>query len=283
MKKITTALAALLICFAASAQSLGQAELNEISGSFSKDPSTKAIQNVLTGQKDIKSLVYNHDNAGQVDHFFKYRVDVKGITNQKSSGRCWMFTSMNVLRPGVMKKYNLKDFDFSHSYCFFWDLFEKANLFLENVIATADKDMTDRDVATFFKIPVADGGVWNLFWDVAEKYGVVPQSVMPETAHSDNTSQMDAVLNEYLRTCGWNLRELIASGAKAKAVRAQKVEDKRPPILLIVGYKAKYKSLFYLNVFLILHYMSSLNYLFPFLILSQYARAACSVLFAPYL
>ncbi len=225
MKKITFALAALLFCLAASAQSIGQAELREIRESFTKDPSTKAIQNALTSQKDIKSLVYNHDNAGTIDHYFKYRVDVKGITNQKSSGRCWMFTSMNVLRPGVMKKYDLRDFDFSHNYCFFWDLFEKANLFLENVIETAGKDMTDRDVVNYFKSPVADGGVWNLFWDIAEKYGVVPQSVMPETAHSDNTSQMDAVLKEYLRTCGWNLREMIAGGAKDKAVRAQKVED----------------------------------------------------------
>ena len=225
MKKITFALAALLFCLAASAQSIGQAELREIRESFTKDPSTKAIQNALTAQKDIKSLVYNHDNAGTIDHYFKYRVDVKGITNQKSSGRCWMFTSMNVLRPGVMKKYDLRDFDFSHSYCFFWDLFEKANLFLENVIETAGKDMTDRDVVNYFNSPIADGGVWNLFWDVAEKYGVVPQSVMPETAHSDNTSQMDAVLKEYLRTCGWNLREMIAGGAKDKAVRAQKVED----------------------------------------------------------
>ena len=210
--------------YLAGAQTIGQAELQEIRGSFVKDASTKAIQNALTREKNIKAFTYNFDKAGAIDHFFKYRCDVSGITNQLSSGRCWMFTSMNVLRPSVMKKYNLREFDFSHNYTFFWDQFEKANLFLENVIATADRDITDRDVEFYFRSPVADGGVWNLFWDAAEKYGVVPQVVMPETEHSNNTAQMRGVLNELLRTGGWHLRELAASGAKKKALEAKKIE-----------------------------------------------------------
>ena len=92
------------------------------------------------------------------------------------------------------------------------------------MIATADREITDRDVEFFFKSPVADGGVWNLFWDVAEKYGVVPQEIMPETEHSNNTAQMRGVLNELLRTGGWHLRELAASGAKNKALEAKKIE-----------------------------------------------------------
>lgn len=218
------ALAAATLCLTATAQNIGKAELEEIRGSFTKDPQTTALQNIITTNKDLKTLATNHEVQGKVDHFFKYRVDVKGITNQKSSGRCWMFTSMNVLRPTVMKKYNLNEFDFSHNYCFFWDLFEKANLFLENVIQTADRDMNDRDVVNLFKSPVADGGVWNLFYDVAEKYGVVPQSVMPETEHSDNTSQMDALLNEYLRTGGWKLREAAASNDGKKLLETKKIE-----------------------------------------------------------
>lgn len=210
--------------YLASAQRIGQAELKEIQGSFVKDAATKAIQNALTADRNIKSFTYNRDKAGQIDHYFKYRCDVRGITNQLSSGRCWMFTSMNVLRPTVMKKYELREFDFSHNYSFFWDQFEKANLFLENIIATADRDINDRDVVFFFSSPVADGGVWNLFWDIAEKYGVVPKAVMPETEHSNNTSQMRGVLNELLRTGGWHLRELAASGAKRKALEAKKIE-----------------------------------------------------------
>ena len=161
MKKSLFTLAALLVCLAAGAQSIGQAELKEIKDSFVKDPATKAIQNALTADRNIKAFTYNHEKAGKIDHYFKYRCDVRGITNQLSSGRCWMFTSMNELRPGVMKKYDLRDFDFSHNYNFFWDQFEKANLFLENVIATADRPITDRDVEFYFKSPVADGG-WHL-------------------------------------------------------------------------------------------------------------------------
>ena len=95
---------------------------------------------------------------------------------------------------------------------------------MENVIATADHAMTDRDVEFFFKAPVNDGGVWNLFYNIAEKYGVVPQEVMPETAHSNNTSQMSNVINERLRAGGYALRELIHSGAKKKAVKEAKLE-----------------------------------------------------------
>lgn len=224
MKKLALLASALIMAAGAFAQSIGTAELKEIKDSFVKDPSTVALQNVLTHNKDIKTLAQNYYEDGAVDHYFKYRVDVKGITNQLSSGRCWMFTSMNVLRPAVMRKYGMKEFDFSHNFCFFWDQFEKANLFLENVIATAGKDFLDQGVAFFFKAPVADGGVWNLFYDVAEKYGVVPQSVMPETEHSNNTSQMAGVLKEILRTGGYKLREMTNAGASRADVEKQKIE-----------------------------------------------------------
>lgn len=224
MKKLTLLASALLIAVGAFAQTIGQAELKQIKDSFVKDPSTVALQNVLTHHKDIKSLAQNYKEDGAVDHYFKYRVDVKGITNQLSSGRCWMFTSMNVLRPTVMKKYGLKEFDFSHNYCFFWDQFEKANLFLENAIATADKDFLDEAVAFYFKAPVADGGVWNLFYDVAEKYGVVPQNVMSETEHSNNTSQMAGVIKEVLRTGGYKLREMVNAGVSKADVEKKKIE-----------------------------------------------------------
>lgn len=223
MKRLILSIAAVALCFGAYAQAIGPEELKEIQDSYVLDASTKAIRNVLVNDKNIKSHVLDNDVASAIDHEFKYKVNVSGITDQLSSGRCWMFTSMNVLRPSVMKQFYLKEFDFSHSYCFFWDLFEKANLFLENVIATAGKDITDRDVWTYFKSPISDGGVWNLFWDIAEKYGVVPASVMPETQHSNNTSQMDAVLNEYLRSAGWNLRQAIDSGTRKKVVREMKI------------------------------------------------------------
>ena len=219
----------LMVCACAagsfcSAQEITTQDLSQIQASFQPDASTKALQNILMGNANLRTLALNHDLDGKIDHYFKYRVDVKGITDQQQSGRCWMFTSMNVLRPSVMKQFNVNSFDFSHNYNYFWDIFEKSNLFLENVIATADRSMTDRDVEFYFKAPVNDGGVWNLFYNVAEKYGVVPQEVMPETAHSNNTGQMTGVINERLRVGGYALREMIASGAKPKAVKAAKLE-----------------------------------------------------------
>ncbi|WP_291128493.1 C1 family peptidase, partial [Dysgonomonas sp. UBA7698] len=187
-----------LLCFslAVSSQSITEKELQEIQSSFKEDPATKAIQNVLTSNANITANALNNSLQGKIDHYFKYRVNVKGITDQKSSGRCWMFTSMNVLRPSIIEKYNLSEFDFSHNYLYFWDIFEKSNLFLENIITTSKDSFDDRTVEYLFKSPVSDGGVWNLYYNLGQKYGVVPQEVMPETAHSNNTRQMINLVNE---------------------------------------------------------------------------------------
>ena len=221
MKKILL-LPALLICATVCAQTISPKELSQIQSSFVKDDATAAIQNILVNNKSIKALALNH-SAEPVDHFFKYTTSVKGITDQMSSGRCWMFTSMNQLRPIAMKRYNVSSFDFSHNFSYFWDMFEKANLFLEDIIATADRSFDDREVVTYFKSPVGDGGVWNLFYNIGEKYGVVPAEIMPETEHSNNTSQLLGVLNERLRAGGYQLREMCAAGKKIDAVRAEKV------------------------------------------------------------
>ena len=222
MKKLLFTVALGTMSLGLSAQQLTDTELKEIQSSFVQDQPTKALQNILTGESNLKKLALNHDLQGKIDHFFKYRVDVKGITDQHSSGRCWMFTSMNVLRPRVMKQLNINEFDFSHNYTFFWDMFEKSNLFLANMIATANRPMDDRDVVFYLKSPIGDGGVWNLFYNVAEKYGVVPQSVMPETAHSNNTSQMRNFINARLRAGAYQLRNMVAEKKSKKEVAAAK-------------------------------------------------------------
>ncbi len=223
IKKALFMTAAVLLSAGVYAQNINETQLKEIKGSFVKDVNTTAIQNLLTNDKDIKSKTLNRDLQGKIDHYFKYRVDVSGITNQYSSGRCWMFTSMNQLRPDIMKKYNLPEFDFSHNYNYFWDIFEKSNLFLENIIATAGKDMDDREVVSFFRSPAGDGGVWNLFYNVAEKYGVVPKSVMPETEHSNNTGAMMGIIKERLRKGGYNIRQMYAAGKKEADIQKEKI------------------------------------------------------------
>lgn len=224
MKNSLFLVALSLCCGNVFAQALETQDIQEIQSSLKKDAHTRAIQNILTNDKNLRENALNRELQGKIDHHFKYRVNVKGITNQQSSGRCWMFTSMNVLRPSIMKKYNIDHFDFSHNYTYFWDLFEKSNLFLENIIATSGKDMQDREVSEYFKAPVNDGGVWNLYYNVAQKYGVVPQEVMPETEHSNNTSQLTGILNEKLRLGGYTLRQLAAEGSKTEALRKEKKE-----------------------------------------------------------
>ena len=205
------------------AQSIEKSELAEIQKSFKLNKETKGLQNIIIGNAALNSMALNHEMEGKIDHYFKYKVDVKGITDQQSSGRCWMFTSLNVLRQPLIQKMNVNDFQFSHNYSFFWDMFEKSNLFLENIIATAKKPMGDREVETFFKSPVNDGGVWNLFYNIGEKYGVVPQDVMPETAHSNNTSEMDRILIEKLRAGGFKIRTLAKKGANETKLNDEKL------------------------------------------------------------
>lgn len=221
--KINLLACSLLLCSAATyAQTIGELELKDIQGSFKKDAATTAIQNILTTNANIRENALNHDLQTKIDHFFKYRVTVRGITDQKNSGRCWMFTSMNGLRPSIMEKYDIDNFDFSHNYLYFWDIFEKSNLFLENIITTAKNPVDDQTVVYLLKSPVSDGGVWNLYYNAAEKYGVVPDVVMPETAHSNSTGQMISLVNERLRGEAYRLREMSASGKKDKDLRVAK-------------------------------------------------------------
>ena len=206
------------------AQEIGKHELEDIRESFAGTVDDIARMNAISGNRDLRKLAVDREHQGKTDHFFRYRVNVSGITDQQQSGRCWMFTSMNVLRPSVMEKFGIEEFDFSHNFCYFWDLFEKSNLFIENIIRTADRDIImDRDVAWFFQNPVNDGGVWNSFLNIAGKYGVVPASVMPETAHSDNTSMLTGILNEYLRKEGYAIRQMISSGTSEAKAREYKI------------------------------------------------------------
>ncbi len=216
MKK-ATAIAALFYASVLSAQSLTPETVEQIKNSYDRgNASTIALQNILTGTADIKGHALSRSREGKVDHFFKYKADVSGITDQKNSGRCWLFTSTNQIRPQVMKEFNITSFNFSNNYCFFWDMFEKSNLFLENIIASADKGYDDRAVVEYFKAPVGDGGVWNLFYNIVEKYGIVPDSVMRESANSNNTSQMRSLINDRLRKAGYEIRETATAPAKGK-------------------------------------------------------------------
>jgi len=217
-------LSCLVLSTAAQTGSISPEQLNQIKKSYNiTDPATRALTNALTNN-DIKKLVLDRPNLGTIDHNFKYKVKVQGISDQKQSGRCWMFTSMNVLRPLVIEKYKLSNFEFSHNYLYFWDAFEKANLYLEAQIKYANKPMSDPYVDWLFKNPIGDGGVWSSFTNLADKYGLVPKEVMPETNSSENTSWMMRVINTKLREYGLILRDLSAKQTKPEAILSMKLK-----------------------------------------------------------
>lgn len=224
VKSILGAMFSVLFMVTAMAQdgAVGKKKLDEIRSSYQHDAYTRAMENALSNN-DINKLAWNRENLGKDDHYFTYRVDVTGITDQKGSGRCWMFTSMNVLRPKVMKKLNISSFEFSQNYLYFWDIFEKSNLFLNNSITSADLPFTDRRVNWFFRSPIDDGGVWNSFTNLVVKYGLVPKEVMPESQSSENTRWMIKHIKSKLREDGLKLRVLKSNGAKESTIEEAKV------------------------------------------------------------
>ena len=226
MKHVLIILSVVLFGYCTYAQqgSITKEQLQAIKKSYNiDDPSTKALTNALSNN-DVKDLTLNRKNLSEVEHHFTYKVDVTGITNQKSSGRCWMFTSMNVLRPMVIDKYKLSGFEFSQNYLYFWDIFEKSNLYLEAQIKYAKKPMDDKYVEYLFKSPVGDGGVWNSFTNLAKKYGLVPQEIMPETNTSESTSWMIRIIKRKLREDGLILRELANQKSKYGQLEQEKIK-----------------------------------------------------------
>ena len=185
--------------------SISSEMLKEIEDSYVSTPADKAIRNALN-TTSIAVLAENADNAAMIDTHFSDRVRTKGITDQKSSGRCWLFTGLNVLRAAAIDKWDLGEFQFSQAYCFFYDQLEKANLFLQAVIDTRELPFEDREVDWLFSNPLSDGGTFTGVADLVTKYGLVPASAMPESYIANNTSAFTTQLKILLRKDGLQLR-----------------------------------------------------------------------------
>jgi bleomycin hydrolase len=220
MKRIilTAAMAAFFAAGAYAQQTAGSHEggisaemLSEISKGYEGDADDRAIRNALAGSS-IATLSVNADNAAMIDTHFSDRVKTKGITDQQSSGRCWLFTGLNVLRAKMIAKYDLPGMEFSQNYLFFYDQLEKANLFLQGVIDTKDLPFEDRKVDWLFSNPLSDGGQFTGVSNLIVKYGLVPSDAMPETYQSNNTSNMATLLKLKLREDGLDLRKAYAEG-----------------------------------------------------------------------
>ena len=199
------------------------AMLQKIQKAYQGTPSDKALRNAI-GNNDIRQLALNQENLKGLDTHFSIRVPSKGITDQMSSGRCWLFTGLNVMRAKAIARYQLPAFEFSEVYPFFWDQLEKANLFLQGMIDTAKKPLADQTVEWLLKHPLSDGGTFTGVADIVSKYGLVPAEAMPETQSSSNTSRMAQLISLKLKEFGLELRERIAQGAKEEEVEAEKTQ-----------------------------------------------------------
>ncbi|MCK5148149.1 C1 family peptidase [bacterium] len=182
------------------------------------------LVNVISNNTNITDMAKNNARAGKIDPYFAVKLDIKGITAQKSTGRCWLFTGLNVIRQQVREKFNIDKFEFSENYNFFYDQLEKSNLFLEGVIETRAKGWDDQFVKWLFKNTLGDGGVWNMMVDNVNKYGLIPKEIMPDTKHGESTRTMSRMIRTRLRENGLRLRQMHLAGKKEKDLR--KVKDK---------------------------------------------------------
>lgn len=231
MKSVLTTSLALLLCLSSSATALhAQASkdgaitpklLEELRQSEPKSSTEKALHNAIAVQ-GMQDFFINNQRPRSIEDKFSVEVQSSGIADQKQSGRCWLFTGLNVLRAQLMTREKSGTFFFSQNYSFFWDQLEKSNLFLEGIIETRKLPVNDAKVEWLFKNPINDGGQFTGISDNLYKYGVVPAEVMPETASSNNTKLLGKMLARTLRQTGIQLRKASEKGESLAQLRKRK-------------------------------------------------------------
>ena len=171
-----------------------------------------AVKNGLKGSSETVASVVENQPVYSID------LEHGKVANQKASGRCWMFAALNTFRHRLFNNFKLEEFELSQSYTFFWDKYEKANYFHENILKTAGEPVTSRNVAFLLQTPQQDGGQWDMIVSIFKKYGVVPKSVMPESFSSSASSDLNKYLNKKLRQDAKVLRDLVARGASEEEI-----------------------------------------------------------------
>ena len=184
---------------------LSETDLELMRKQFSASPTNRVAQNAVA-QTSIDEVALDREIVVGTDTTVSNLLDDWRVTNQKKSGRCWLFAGLNLLRVGAAKAMNLKEFEFSQNHLMFWDKLERANFFLEAMIETADRDLDDRTVSFLLSGVAGDGGQWNMFVALVAKHGLVPKTVMPETHSSSQTARMNEILQSVLRQGALELR-----------------------------------------------------------------------------
>ena len=203
--------------------SLEQDFTDKLYAAYEANPKFAAMENAISHNGLLTSL---EKRSAAVENTPVFSLDLTKdkVSDQKASGRCWMFAALNTFRHKMIAGFQLEDFELSQAHTFFWDKYEKSNWFLEQVIATADQELTSRKVKFLLDTPQQDGGQWDMVVALFEKYGVVPKSVYPESISSSNSRELNQILNKLLRQDAQILRELAADGAESSELQAKKEE-----------------------------------------------------------
>lgn len=198
--------------------------LNSYKEKFNNDPKSQAVRHAIAEVGINKSSV-NYEVKRHHTFSFSEQTKRGEITDQKRSGRCWMFSALNTARVETMERLNVKNFEFSQAYPLFWDKLEKSNFFLNSIIETVNAPRESRLIWHLLQDPVQDGGQWAMFAGILNKYGVVPKEIMPETYHSSNTGELNEHLTNKLREFAFELRTMHENGADEKELEAKKDEQ----------------------------------------------------------
>ena len=203
--------------------SLEQDFTDKLYAAYEANPKFAAMENAISHNGLLASLE-KRSAAVENTPIFSLDLTKDKVSDQKASGRCWMFAALNTFRHKMIAGFQLEDFELSQAHTFFWDKYEKSNWFLEQVLATADQELTNRKVKFLLDTPQQDGGQWDMVVSLFEKYGVVPKSVYPESISSSDSRELNQILNKLLRQDAQILRELAAEGAESAELQAKKEE-----------------------------------------------------------
>ena len=203
--------------------SLEQDFTDKLYAAYEANPKFAAMENAISHNGLLASL---EKRSAAVENTPVFSLDLTKdkVSDQKASGRCWVFAALNTFRHKMIAGFQLEDFELSQAHTFFWDKYEKSNWFLEQVLATADQELTSRKVKFLLDTPQQDGGQWDMVVSLFEKYGVVPKSVYPESISSSDSRELNQILNKLLRQDAQILRELRAEGAESAELQTKKEE-----------------------------------------------------------
>lgn len=201
--------------------SISQNLLDQLEKRFDENPGNRMAMNAAVSC-GICASSRNYETEREIPHEFSISLEQGAVTNQKRSGRCWMFAALNCMRFQVIKKQNLEDFELSQSYPLFYDKLEKANYFLESILDTLDEPTDGRLIAHLLAAPLNDGGQWDMLCSIVEKYGLVPKTAMPESVSSSATQEMVSYMTEKLREYACVLRKGHKAGKSMEQLKKEK-------------------------------------------------------------